>query len=1068
MNLYTRAANITDEPLPQLVFSETVIRLARLLSTVHVRDGRLDDEALSHIVMNEPLRAVYHSDRPRGSGSLRKTDIASLLFRALPPSPGSDIPATDSIPILIGTASVLSTLRLVRKKAFVLNELFSILVPALVQARKIGAAEIGIHPAAGLPALNNGSFDINALDVGPGNMEESLRTVLSFVGEIYGVQGTTEYDSESDRAQSPSHTHGQGVEYDSVEAITERTFRHCTLNAFGNLSLKIEILRACINFCEALPDFQGVLEFTVKLLRTARGVLMLIPDSSFGTPILAQEEQVRLFNNVKRTVGAANRLGAANLEAEYWDEFLVRGVELIGLSDANEPVQRSKSEFGVACTTEDHRENGPFIYNAFSKATPRCSESLLIAGEPVSFKVSLQNPYEFDVEIESLRLEGEGVSFQANTQGVWLAPFSIQEKIVSGMATTKGTLKITGCIAKVNYCRERRFPIFKKVWKPEPEYKLKRRGLAAKEPYLERPPSWASNASATVSGATVKGPEPESLIVKVINAQPTVILQSTSLSQSAIMVLEGETRSFEITLRNVSTCPVDLIFFTFQDSTTRQLQSALNNKDKLPADVYELELQLSQKPALRWRREGLSEDELSIAPGQTSTFSVEVFGKPGLLDAVVQIDYCYVGVAQSDIPETFYCRQIFLTLAVTVNASVDVARCDILPFNGDFGWAKQRKLQQARNIDTDDRNVTESTQLLTHPQVTQGGCPPVLCRTKLSSHSLDHCLLLLDLRNAWPNPLLVSLSVKETIHGVEVMSSSGDNLMPMHEVKESLQPGHMSRFVLVVPRIFLDNRYRAIPVLNACNRRQFVVSANTLTHEAEASSRQTFWFREELLQYLRGSWKEEATGREGEIELRGIRLSPRMVDALRVEDVEVAFSVCPFVPNESSPDDGESGSGEAIVTQTGHSKFAVKTNTFLTIIVSITNNSSKPIHAFLRLQPSLRNQPHTIALDLWKRFTWTGMLHRALPVLATRATATTTLGATALCRGEYEISASVEELRLPKISSTPALSSSDRGTDSVARAGDAQEALRDSFSTSAPRQRRIWHSRVPCVISARG
>ncbi|KAK2825747.1 hypothetical protein FQN49_007405, partial [Arthroderma sp. PD_2] len=34
LSLYNRAINITDEPLPQLVFSETVIRLAKLLATV--------------------------------------------------------------------------------------------------------------------------------------------------------------------------------------------------------------------------------------------------------------------------------------------------------------------------------------------------------------------------------------------------------------------------------------------------------------------------------------------------------------------------------------------------------------------------------------------------------------------------------------------------------------------------------------------------------------------------------------------------------------------------------------------------------------------------------------------------------------------------------------------------------------------------------------------------------------------------------------------------------------------------------------------------------------------------
>jgi hypothetical protein len=145
----------------------------------------------------------------------------------------------------------------------------------------------------------------------------------------------------------------------------------------------------------------------------------------------------------------------------------------------------------------------------------------------------------------------------------------------------------------------------------------------------------------------------------------------------------------------------------------------------------------------------------------------------------------------------------------------------------------------------------------------------------------------------------------------------------------------------------------------------------------------------------------------------------------------------------------------------------VKTSTFLTVIISITNHSSKAIHPLLRLQPSLRNQPHTVALDLWKRLAWTGMLQRALGPLAASETTTATLGVTALCRGEYEIGASVEELRLPKASTPLPSSSPGHRTDREPGVRDAQDAFRDSFSASAPRQRRIWHSRVPCVISAR-
>ncbi|OAX80981.1 hypothetical protein ACJ72_04678 [Emergomyces africanus] len=1022
LHLYTRAANITDEPVPQLVFSETVIRLARLLATIYIRDGSLDDDALGNIVMNCPLKFIRSPDRSRGAVSLRKTDISSFLFRALPPSIGSDVPVTDSSPILVGMASVLSSLGLDRKKAFVLKQLFSILIPGLVQARKIGAAEVGIHPAAGLSALNHSAFEMNALDIGPKNMDESVRILLALVGRTYGVPGTMIcVDKQRDvSGRHPTANSETVLEYDSVDSIIDRAFRYSIINAFGDHTLKVDILKACINFCEALPDFPGVLQFTVDLLQTIKGTLMLIPDSYQGLPTLPPEEQVRLFNNVKRTVAAAKKLGDSNLEAEYWDDFLVRGVDVVNLSDFKEPVRRSRADFGFANIEERREEKNPFIYSAFSKTTTSRSEGILVAEEPTMFKVTLQNPFEFDVEIENLRIDGTGVSFEAATHGLWLAPFTIQESFISGLATTDGTLEITGCIAKIKFCRERRFPIFKNLWKPELEPKIKRTGLAAKEPFSERPLSWSSNTSGTVSGVSRKGPEPDIVLAKVIKKQPMAIIKSTSLSQSAIMLLEGETRSFDITLQNISTCPLDFISFSFEDSTTRQLQSALTNKENISPDIYELELQLSTNPALTWRRDHLSQSELLIAPGETATFTIDVYGKPGLDDAVVKIDYAHVYASSADLPETFYCRQISLPLTVTVNSSVDVTRCDVLPFSGDFAWTNKLRRNEDSRAPGDDKDSIKSVEPPSTPrpitQFRETQFSETLSRLGLGSFGSDHCILLLDLRNAWPSPLSVSLFVTENISvNAKIDPSSRLDPIGVHEIHDELQPGHASRFVLVVPRVYVENLQRPIPSLNVSNKRQFVVSANKLSYEAESSAREIFWIREELLKRLRGSWKEEATGREGVIDLRAIRLNARMVDALRIDDVDVTFSLRPYTWGSSNgsgdSNDETSGIDNDSVSQTGHSKFTVKTNTFLTLSVTIINRSSTPIHLLLRLQPSLRHTSHAIALDLSKRLAWSGMLQRSLPILEPHQTTKVTLGITVLCRGEYEIGASIEEIR---------------------------------------------------------
>lgn len=1033
VNLYVRAANITEEPLPQLVFSETVIRLSRLQVSARIRDGSLDDNALKHIVMNEPLIPLLQPELPRGTVLLRKTDIANFLYRALPLSPNADIPATDAVPIVVGVIAVLNALDLPRKKAFIMRELLTIMVPSLVQARKIGAAEVGIHPAAGLASLSDTAFDVNALDIGPGNMEKSVRLLLATIGEIYGVQPSAYYEWEKRQSQASS---SNGVaDYDSVTNVAERSFRHLVLDRYGDINLKIDVLKACINCCEALPDFDGVLRFTVELLQTIRGDLML-GETSRMPPYLPRDDQVRLSNNIKRTVGAANRLGSSSMAAEYWDDFLVRGVQLLALPDPRRPVRRSKSELEAVTAASDKAKKDPFLYNPFAKPNSKALEVLSVTGEPASYRVTLQNPYEFDVDIELLRLESEGVPFDAVAENIILPPLSLQEVIVLGTAHEEGSLTITGCSVKVRHCRMRKFSIFKTLWKPDPEVKFKRTGLASKKPPTERPMSWSSETARDGKVLPKKGPETDSCEVKVIGKQPSLLIESMSLSQSAMMVLEGELKSFTITLQNTSSCPVDFVLFTFQDSTTRQLQSALKNKDLLPVEIYELELKLTTQPALRWRREGANPEDCSILEGEKATFTVDVLGKPGLQDTTVQIDYSCLGPKQGERPSVFYTRQLFVPLTVTVNASVEVARCDILPFSGDFAWKN--------HLDASPKSDQELDAPLSATD--EDPFSKVLSRLGNGAYGPDHCVVLLDLRNAWPSPLSVWLLVSED----SLSAQHGEN--GKYSVDGHLQPGQISRFVLVIPRIYLDNPHASIPVVNTGTRRQFVVSAHKLSFEAEGASREAFWFREELLKRIVGGWSEPSTGREGTVDLRNLRLNSRMVEAMRLEDVEVSFSLTsPFAASKSD--------SASAVTQTGRYRFRAKTDDLLSLKVSVRNRSSRPIHPLLRLQPSLRHQPNAVALDLTRRLAWTGMLQQALPILQSGESTETSIGVTVLCRGEYDFGASVEEARI--IRSQPAEANKD-----AEQHTPHEDDIKDTFGTDVVRKRRIWHAKEPCIIHA--
>ncbi|RFU32210.1 hypothetical protein B7463_g4125, partial [Scytalidium lignicola] len=986
LNLYARAANNTGESLPQLPFSETVIRFSKLLSAIHSSGGKLNDSTLQYLVLGTPFPERPNLEPPRLNISPRRTDIQSMLFRAYPMASSTDrLAIVDRVTILSGIASVLSSIGYNRKKAMIIRELVSVLIPALVQARKIGAAEMGVHPAAGLAALglmNSNTHGAAALDLSEGDVETGIDGFLGLLGRAYGsISISTDY-SGSENEESL---------LDSDEAIISRIFRTATLRSFGNPALKMDILRACINLSEALPDFHGVLKFTADLLRTAGSGVAPGPHSEDASPSMSREEQVRLATNISRTVSAAKKLGLAHLEAEYWDEFLVRGVELEALPPSRTPIPHTRSELPGATAVTESREINPFIYNPFLRSPDSTAiHHLLVAGEGAVFKVTLQNPYEFDLEIESIKLESKGTEFESGAQKTVIGPYRTQLLSLSGTARAPGPLKITGCLIKVRGCRERRFPIFSEPWAPQSEVKIKASGLAVISKQKERPVSTSSGS--TKQMPSVIPPKPMFLELNVIEKQPVVLVKSTTLSQSAIMVLEGERQRFSITLQNLShDTPVDLVLFSFKDSTQTPLQTAMSNRDASPVELYEYELIFSRKQALRWIKK--PDQSLYIEPGGTATFELEILGKPGLTSATVQIDYAYLGVPPNEVQSKLHTRQVSLPLTITVNASIELARMDVHP--------------------------------LIDPQ------PPSLWKglgmedTSDEEFNLeDYCLLTMDFRNAWPSPLEIQL-----------------NVAPNKVIKEDILPGNISRIMFPVRRIYLENPTAPIPALDPTRQRQFVVSTGRISVESERASREAFWYREELLKTLKGRWSTKlGPRRAGEIELRGMRLSQRIIDVIKIEDIGIDLSVKPVSLRPSQ------------VTN------EIFTDEFCELKVRITNRTNDAIYPLLRLQPSLRMQSPS-SLDISKRFVWNGVLQQTLPKLAAKDSTEATIGVTALCRGEFEISASVEEARIVDMTAEEKKTHENRR-----KRADTNAMMDNLFGI---KERRIWQSRYPCVLLVR-
>lgn len=976
LSLYARAATNTGEGLPQLPYCEIIIRISKLMSAVHVNGGTLNDDVLQLFVVGTHLQKLPSLFTPRFAIHPSRTEIVAMLYRAMPrPSSQEQLSTADRTTILGAIASVLGSLGFARKKALVMRELVSVLVPGLVQARIAGAAEMGVHPAAGLAAIastNGNTNGAGALDLGEGDVENGVDAFLGLLGQIYGVV-----------TSKPDFGHGDSSD-DSDESVIARIIHDANVRSFGGQSLKMDILRSCINLSEALPDFHGVLRFSADLLRTAGSGVAPGPHSEDASPSMSREEQVRLANNISRTLGAARHLGVKNLAAEYWDEFLVRGVDLEPLPSSRTPIPHTRNELPGTTAVAASRERNPFIYNPFLRTPDTAAvDHLLVAGESAVFRVTLQNPYEFDVEIESIRLESEGIQFDSKIQKTVIGPYRTQILTAPGTPKVPGQLKITGCFIKVKGCRERRFPIFTEPWSPQRNIKIKAIGLSTILRSKIRPVSVGSGPLAPP--ISMVPPKPNSLGLKVIDRQPVITVKSSTLSQSAVMILEGERQLFSITLQNLSKdTPVDLLLFSFKDSTQAPLQTAMSNREVSPAELYEMELIYAHKQALRWIHEEGS--DLSIAPGGTSTFEMEILGKPGLTNAVIQVDYAFLGVPVTEVQEKFFTRQVSFPITVTVNASIELTRMDILPLTGNI----PSSLWDIARIPVDEKKDLT-------PE--------------------DYCLLLLDFRNAWPSQLKVHLDI-----------SNGGT------IEEAILPGNTSRIMFPIPRVFLSDPTAAIPTIDPSRQRQFVVSTGRISADSERASREAFWYREEVLKMLCGTWStDNGPLRTGNIELRKHGLAQRVVEALKIDDIGIEI----FVNGEG-----------------GNVRHEILIDSFSELKVRVSNRSSQPIFPLLRLQPSQSNRPHNLSLDLSKKFVYNGTLQQTLPLLASNESVEITIGIIVLCRGEYEVSASVEEAKL--------LSSGDEGTGQGGRPRANTRMMMDALLDT--KERRIWHSRGPCLL----
>lgn len=600
---------VTEGPLelPSLVVCEVTIRLSKLLAILLNANGLLDQAALAQIVESKSSGsntspAVIKSASVMGPTTLSKGAIADTLVTALPT--GDDVLTTsDHLVILAGIASVYALLGMDRKKAMTLKDLVVRLTTALNQARKLGAAEMGIHPAASLSAENGADALLSSIQESAGMMN-----MVADLANIYGVQLI---DVSNDFGEDSS----------SREQILRTRPR-----AFGGDALKIDTLRDLLALCEASPDPYGILRLIASFLSFAGPSSAVDLDAQDNGVLLARDEQARLASTISRTIGVSKQLGLEDTQAKYWDSYLVRAVEFLPPPLTRNLLERSQLNSGTTVPLAQTPGN-PLLYdpNASRRATAQQSTTL-VQGEAVECYITLQNPFDVAFDIERLSLVTEGAGLQTKHAHIQLGPACLQQIPTTVTPAASGKVEIKGCRVKIAGCAEQTFSIVSRPFSASRLLCVKNIGQEARGD--EEDPKLKSCA-----------PEYASIAVEVMPPVPIIVSEGTSLVEPSLMLLEGEKKSFEVTVRNTSDIEASILHVVGSAEGLRLVDA----------------------------------DTPSIPPHSTRSIALEVTGRAGVSE--LRADIFYGSLTEGD----RHARMLSVPISITVNAALQAHHLDITP-----------------------------------------------------------------------------------------------------------------------------------------------------------------------------------------------------------------------------------------------------------------------------------------------------------------------------------------------------------------------------------------------------
>ncbi|KIO28174.1 hypothetical protein M407DRAFT_72139 [Tulasnella calospora MUT 4182] len=875
VSLYSRASPAMSSPTPSgqpldtesptlsLLLCQAALRHAHFLLSVWSNKG-MGRSAFDTMLGQTPFQSLSLTSPSEGlfqRMSVITSIPRSLIAEAINSAHGPHIMnllQRDQLQVLSLMAAMFSCLGFRRKEVYILREVLAVIMDMIVASREeatakaakaimSGEASEGKSPAPQNPGLgiagagfeDSSSIPNSAASLGAGTVgvranvsndgNESILRVVKYVCDIYGVDlskiGITRPESDPPEDESKGDN--------STIAASEED--EGTTEAFGWPELQLGVVREAVAIAEALPDYPALAQFSLSTLRVMN-------------PHLTHSEQLHLYTTSGRALATARRRGD-HVVVAYWASKPVLSLEITPLPFSRTPVQHPISDLeprlsGQAASILGGRRD-PFIYNPRLKSAS-ASEVVTVQNEPMEFVITLYNRFCFDLEVQSVRLSTSGVALRAMPVSTLIPAESYRVLRINATATEPGVLTVRGIWAQLpggaaqefllplaTDEEERRTDRRRSILDAE-SLRTKSSGLAA------RPEERSKRRQSLVEAAKAAPPASQTFLTcKVVEEQPLLRIRRTTLSHGAVMLYNGETSTFRLTVENISSIPVDFVKLAFDDTSISIAQQALADGELSVAEAYETEYDLVNRPVFSYQ--GISNQ--SIGPEKKATIAVTCFGKLDCSHGSIQISYSFAHRPRESPTDVFHTRQIIHPVEISVFETLRCETMDVTPF-----W---------------------------HTNVS-GSEDPILGNLFQINNPDQWCLFSVEVSNKYDAPFEVTFD--------RVQDESKDSTTRL------VSPGATVRVILPLKRLSLPGAVTQQPIPTLSNR-QFVVSKEKLSVTEEQIQRELFWYREHLFKSLRAHWREPSSGRQGEVYFRSLRLTMPMLRALQTSPCKLQITL---------------------------------------------------------------------------------------------------------------------------------------------------------------------------------